>query len=1200
MTQVAPYQPKNKIRIVTAASLFDGHDAAINIMRRIMQTSGAEIIHLGHNRSVQEIVDCAIQEDVQGIAITSYQGGHNEFFKYMYDLLRERGAGHIKIFGGGGGTILPSEIEELHAYGITRIYHPDDGRRMGLQGMINDLLEKCDFSPPLIAAAGGTTPSLNGELAHLEQKEHKSVARLITIAENYPDFYEKEIEPKLNPTPGPTPEGRGAALPLASVEKPGAKTHLPSGEGPGVGSSPVLGVTGTGGAGKSSLVDELVRRFLLDFPDKNIAIVSVDPSKRKTGGALLGDRIRMNAINSPRVYMRSLATRQSNLALSKYVHAAVDILKAARFDLIILETSGIGQSDTEIVDHSNLSLYVMTPEFGAATQLEKIDMLDFADVIAINKFDKRGALDALRDVRKQVQRNRNAWTVAVDDMPVFGCIASQFNDPGVNQLYRRLVDLLNEKCGTDWHSTFSAPDEMSEKIYIIPPQRTRYLSEISESNRKYDRDAETQVAIARKMWSLKNTMESITDSLTSSETISTLRKLYADLEAQLDWRCKRILEGHAEKKQRYAADEYIYLVRDKEIRVKTFTESLSHTRIPRVAFPKFQDWGEILRWRLQENVPGEFPYTAGVFPFKREGEDPTRMFAGEGGPERTNRRFHYVSLGMPANRLSTAFDSVTLYGEDPDYRPDIYGKIGNSGVSICCLDDAKKLYSGFDLCDPKTSVSMTINGPAATIAAFFMNAAIDQQCEKYIRENNLEHLVEAKLKEKYDDRGLPRPRYNPTPGPSPEGRGDLAPGLSTEAGGSAAPLPSGEGPGVGLPDGNNGLGLLLLGVTGDEVLPKDVYEKIKAYALSAVRGTVQADILKEDQAQNTCIFSTEFSLRVMGDVQEYFIRNKVRNFYSVSISGYHIAEAGANPISQLAFTLANGFTFVEYYASRGMNVDDFAPNLSFFFSNGVDPEYAVIGRVARRIWAKALRFKYGANKRSQMLKYHIQTSGRSLHAQEIAFNDIRTTLQALYAIYDNCNSLHTNAYDEAITTPTEESVRRAMAIQLIINHELGLAKNENPLQGSFIIEELTDLVEEAVLAEFDRITERGGVLGAMETMYQRGKIQEESLYYETLKHTGELPLIGVNTFLSKEGSPTILPREVIRAEEEEKEAQIQTLRNLHQANEPRAKEALRRLQLAAVHNENLFAELMEAVKSCSLGQVTHALYEVGGQYRRNM
>ncbi len=1191
MQNPKPYQPKNKVRIVTAASLFDGHDAAINIMRRIMQSTGAEIIHLGHNRSVQEIVDCAIQEDVQGIAITSYQGGHTEFFKYMYDLLKERGAGHIKIFGGGGGTILPSEIEELHAYGITRLYHPDDGRALGLQGMINDLLEQCDF--PL----GFST---NGELKHLGERNPGAIARLITVAENNPDFYEKEIRPRLNPTPIPSPEGEGGMFPDTPEKDTRHQAPLPFGGGDGGGV--VLGITGTGGAGKSSLVDELVRRFLLDFEDKTLGIISVDPSKRKTGGALLGDRIRMNAINTPRVYMRSLATRQSNLALSKYVQSAVEILKAAGFDLIILETSGIGQSDTEIIDHSNLSLYVMTPEFGAATQLEKIDMLDFADVVAINKFDKRGALDALRDVRKQVQRNHQAWNVAVDEMPVFGCIASQFNDPGVNQLYRRIMDLLVEKGNANWQSAYKATNDISEKIYIIPPQRTRYLSEIAETNRHYDKQAEEQAAIARKMWSLKNAIETVDGGreTVDAQVIDVLKKRYSELETQIDWRCKRILEGHEEKKNRYAADEYVYHVRGKEVRVKTHTESLSHTRIPRVVFPRYQDWGDILRWRLQENLPGEFPYTAGVFPFKREGEDPTRMFAGEGGPERTNLRFHYVSQGLPAARLSTAFDSVTLYGEDPDYRPDIYGKIGNSGVSVCCLDDAKKLYSGFDLCDPKTSVSMTINGPAATVAAFFMNAAIDQQCEKYIRENGLEHLVEAKLKEKYDDKGLPRPRYNPTPIPSPEGEGGMIAETDPRLPGSKPPSLSGEGMGVGLPEGNDGLGLLLLGLTGDEVLPTDVYNQLKAKALQSVRGTVQADILKEDQAQNTCIFSTEFSLRVMGDVQAYFIQNKVRNFYSVSISGYHIAEAGANPISQLAFTLANGFTFVEYYVSRGMNIDDFAPNLSFFFSNGVDPEYAVIGRVARRIWAKAMRFKYGANQRSQMLKYHIQTSGRSLHAQEIAFNDIRTTLQALYAIYDNCNSLHTNAYDEAITTPTEESVRRAMAIQLIINKELGLSKNENPLQGSFIIEELTDLVEEAVLLEFDRITERGGVLGAMETMYQRGKIQEESLYYETLKHTGELPLVGVNTFLSKDGSPTILPREVIRATEAEKEDQIQTLRNLHATNRQKSAETLRRLQQAAVRNENVFEELMEAVKTCSLGQITHALYEVGGQYRRNM
>jgi methylmalonyl-CoA mutase len=1130
MQQVAPYQPKHKIRLVTAASLFDGHDAAINIMRRILQSSGAEVIHLGHNRSVQEIVNTAIQEDVQGIAITSYQGGHTEFFKYMYDLLRERGAGHIKIFGGGGGTILPSEIEELHDYGINRIYSPDDGREMGLQGMINDLLEQCDFPVGM---------GLNGELQEARERDPVAVARLISAAENFPE--------------------QNADWLRRIRQQVETKT------------TPVLGITGTGGAGKSSLVDEIIRRFLIDFDDKTIAILSVDPSKRKTGGALLGDRIRMNSVNHDRVFMRSLATRQSNLALSQHVQSAVDILKAARYDFIILETSGIGQSDTEIVDHSDVSLYVMTPEYGAATQLEKIDMLDFADVIALNKFDKRGALDALRDVRKQYQRNHQLWNVPLEEMPVFGTIASQFNDPGMNTLYRHLMDLIAEKTAADLESGFDVGKGMSEKIYIIPPRRVRYLSEIAETNRSYDEWVDKQVRMARRMFALKEAMETVREAGSPDEggekeaALQLLQAEYDRLEQDLDGSCKRLLEAWEEKKAAYAADEFVYQVRGREIRVPTHTTSLSHSRIPRVALPKFKDWGEILRWSLRENVPGEFPYTAGVFPFKRQGEDPTRMFAGEGGPERTNRRFHYVSLDMPAKRLSTAFDSVTLYGEDPDYRPDIYGKIGNSGVSVCCLDDAKKLYSGFDLCDPKTSVSMTINGPAATICAFFMNAAIDQQCERYIHEHGLEDRVEAKLKALYDDRGLPRPTY--------QGQ---------------------------IPEGNDGLGLLLLGLTGDQVLDEPVYNELKAKALSAVRGTVQADILKEDQAQNTCIFSTEFSLKLMGDVQEYFIEHRVRNFYSVSISGYHIAEAGANPITQLAFTLANGFTFVEYYLSRGMDINDFAPNLSFFFSNGVDPEYAVIGRVARRIWAKAMKEKYGGNERSQKLKYHIQTSGRSLHAQEIAFNDIRTTLQALYAIYDNCNSLHTNAYDEAITTPTEESVRRAMAIQLIINKELGLAKNENPLQGSLIIEELTDLVEEAVLTEFDRITERGGVLGAMETMYQRGKIQKESLYYETLKHTGEMPIIGVNTFLSKEGSPTIIPGEVIRATREEKENQIQTRKRLSEANAKRGPRHLKALQQAALHHENIFEKLMEATKYCTLGQITHALYEVGGQYRRNM
>lgn len=1112
------YKPKNHIRIVTAASLFDGHDAAINIMRRIIQTTGCEVIHLGHNRSVQEIVDCAIQEDAQAIAITSYQGGHVEYFKYMYDLLKERGA-DIKIFGGGGGTILPEEIEELHQHGITRIYSPDDGRAMGLQGMINDLVQRSDFP---------VGQSLNGQVKKINTKDHAAIARVISAAENYPDQNREEME----------------ALRKQAVD------------------TPVLGITGTGGAGKSSLVDELVRRFLLDFPEKNIAVISVDPSKRKTGGALLGDRIRMNSIFSNRVYMRSLATRQSNLALSKYVQDAVDIVKAAGFDLIILETSGIGQSDTEITDHSDASLYVMTPEYGAATQLEKIDMLDFADMIALNKFDKRGALDALRDVKKQYQRNHQLWDAKDEDLPVYGTIASQFNDPGMNHLYLGLMNLIAEKTGANLKSSFASTDEMSEKIFIIPPKRTRYLSEITETIRGYNEKVLQQKEVAQKLYSLDKSAEVLKD---QSEALAAIDKAKEELKLDLDPHNAKILDEWESKKANYEGEEYTYEVRGKEIKVKTTTESLSHTQIPKVMLPKYQAWGDILEWSLQENVPGEFPYTSGVFPFKRQGEDPTRMFAGEGGPERTNRRFHYVSMGLPAARLSTAFDSVTLYGEDPDYRPDIYGKIGNSGVSICCLDDAKKLYSGFDLCDPTTSVSMTINGPAATICAFFMNAAIDQQCEKYIKEQGLEKEVDKKIEKIYKDKGVGRPTYH----------GDL-------------------------PEGNDGLGLMLLGVTGDQVLPADVYQELKAKALSSVRGTVQADILKEDQAQNTCIFSTEFSLRLMGDVQQYFIDHIVRNFYSVSISGYHIAEAGANPISQLAFTLANGFTFVEYYLSRGMDINAFAPNLSFFFSNGVDPEYAVIGRVARRIWSKAMKLKYGANERSQKLKYHIQTSGRSLHAQEIDFNDIRTTLQALYAIYDNCNSLHTNAYDEAITTPTEESVRRAMAIQLIINKELGLAKNENPLQGSFIIEELTDLVEEAVMVEFDRITERGGVLGAMESMYQRGKIQEESLYYETKKHTGELPIIGVNTFLSSKGSPTIIPDEVIRATKEEKERQIQNLNELHNGNKEKAVEMLRKLQETALHNENTFDTLMEVTKYCSLGQITHAMFEVGGQYRRNM
>ncbi|NHA08112.1 methylmalonyl-CoA mutase family protein [Mucilaginibacter sp. HC2] len=1154
MESTAPYQSRYKIRFVTAASLFDGHDATINIMRRILQSSGAEVIHLGHNRSVDEVVNCAIQEDVQGIALTSYQGGHLEYFKYMHDLLAERGAGHIKIFGGGGGVFLPQEIEELQAYGISRIYSPDDGRTMGLQGMINDMLQKCDFP---------TVTHLNGEVNHLPEKDPGAIARLISMAEN-------SLTPALS-------KGEGAQGKVLSF-------------GEDLGEAVVLGITGTGGSGKSSLVDEIVRRFLM-ATDKTLAIISVDPSKRKTGGALLGDRIRMNAINNPRVYMRSLATRQANLALSKHVQESIDICKAAGYDLIIVETSGIGQSDTMITDYCDVSLYVMTPEFGAATQLEKIDMLDFADLVALNKYDKRGALDAIRDVRKQYKRNHHLFDAKDDELPVYGTMASQFNDPGMNTLFTAIMKNIRTKTGVDLlegkGEGLKDKEEESEKIYIIPPDRNRYLAEIAESSKAYDDWVDEQCKIAQQLFQVKGvmelgrTLEQGTRSKNKNQQSKVpsfgegLEEVYAHLEGQLHPECKHLLKEWPETIKKYKAENFIYKVRDKEIKQPLYYTSLSQLQIPKIALPRYEAWGDVLRWLLTENVPGEFPYAAGVFPLKREGEDPTRMFAGEGGPERTNKRFHYVSLGQPAHRLSTAFDSVTLYGEDPHTRPDIYGKIGNSGVSIATLDDAKKLYSGFDLCAASTSVSMTINGPAPMLLGFFMNAAIDQQCEKYIKEHGLEHLVEAKFKELYDDKGLERPRYN-----------SLTPTLSK---GEAL-----------LPPGNNGLGLMLLGLTGDQVLPTDVYEKIKAYAISTVRGTVQADILKEDQAQNTCIFSTEFALRMMGDMQQYFIREKVRNFYSVSISGYHIAEAGANPITQLAFTLSNGFTYVEYYLSRGMHIDDFAPNLSFFFSNGIDPEYSVIGRVARRIWAKAIKNKYKGNDRSQKLKYHIQTSGRSLHAQEIDFNDIRTTLQALYAIYDNCNSLHTNAYDEAVTTPTEESVRRAMAIQLIINRELGLAKNENPIQGAFIIEELTDLVEQAVLTEFKAINDRGGVLGAMETMYQRGKIQEESLYYETLKHNGEYPIIGVNTFLNKKGSPTIVPSEVIRATEDEKQYQIQTLHEFQQRNQERIPELLKTLQHAAITGDNIFESLMEACKYCSLGQISHALYEVGGQYRRNM
>jgi len=1114
MEQNKVYKPKNKIRVVTAASLFDGHDAAINIMRRIIQSTGVEVIHLGHDKSVDEVVNCAIQEDVNAIAMTSYQGGHNEYFRYMYDLLKERGAGHIKIFGGGGGVILPVEIEALMKYGITRIYSPDDGRTMGLQGMINDLVKQSDTPVPDLTLDSGTTL-----IKALKQKQPKTIARLISLAENRPSEFEKLF---------------------SGIRKDNNNV-------------PVLGITGTGGSGKSSLVDELVRRFLRDFPKKSIGLISVDPSKRKTGGALLGDRIRMNAINDDRVYMRSLATRQSNLALSKYVNEAVEVLKIAGFDLIILETSGIGQSDTEIIEHSDVSLYVMTPEFGAATQLEKIDMLDFADLVAINKFDKRGAPDALRDVRKQYVRNQGLWETDEETLPIFGTIASQFNDPGMNRLYKTVMQQLTVKANADLVSTLVVSQEMDQKVFVVPPSRTRYLSEIAESIKSYDTKVLHQAEVAQQLYGIYKTLAGLSKTppeLTSAgieasgldisgegEKDNLIQLLLVEFERvklnfdPYNWEIILNWDSFVNK---YKDPTYVFKVREKEISIDTHVESLSGLAIPKVVLPKYK-------------------------------ADPTRMFAGEGGPERTNRRFHYVSLDMPAKRLSTAFDSVTLYGNDPDHRPDIYGKIGNAGVSVCCLDDAKKLYSGFDLSDPMTSVSMTINGPAPMLLGYFINAAIDQNCEKYIHQNGLEREVEAKIEALYRGDTKNRPKYQGS-----------------------------------LPEGNNGLGLFLLGITGDKVLDPEIYRAIKKETLNTIRGTVQADILKEDQAQNTCIFSTEFALRLMGDVQEYFILNDVRNFYSVSISGYHIAEAGANPITQLAFTLSNGFTYVEYYLSRGMDINKFGPNLSFFFSNGIDAEYAVIGRVARRIWAKAMKDKYDADSRAQMLKYHIQTSGRSLHAQEIDFNDIRTTLQALYAIYDNCNSLHTNAYDEAITTPTEESVRRAMAIQLIINKELGLTKNENPLQGSFIIEELTDLVEEAVLLEFDRITERGGVLGAMETMYQRSKIQEESMYYETLKHTGEYPIIGVNTFLSSSGSPTILPAEVIRATDEEKQQQINTLQGLQIRNKRIAQKQLKELQETAIKNENIFEKLIEVTKVCSLGQITHALFEVGGQYRRNM
>ncbi len=1082
MTKVEVYRPKNHVRFVTASSLFDGHDASVNIMRRILQSSGVEVIHLGHNRSVEEVVNAAIQEDAQGIALSSYQGGHMEYFKYMFDLLREKGAPHIKIYGGGGGVILPREIKELHAYGIAGIFSPEDGRVLGLQGMINEQIKGTDFP----TATGDYLEKLNA----LTTKTPELLANLITAAESNDDEDTKKM--------------------LEEARKRSKGT-------------PILGITGTGGAGKSSLTDELIRRFLKEFPEKRVAILSVDPTKQKTGGALLGDRIRMNAIFNNRVYMRSLATRGSRTELSASIGDVLDVVRVAGYDLIIVETSGIGQGDAEITNFTDLSMYVMTSEFGAPTQLEKIDMIDFADVIAINKFERKGSEDALRQVQKQYQRSRELWDEPIDKMPVYGTIASQFNDKGTNALFAALVHIINQKTGSNWETGYEQFAKTQKQDVIIPNDRRYYLREITDTVRGYHKKTEQQVSFARRLFQLEGAIAAVKEKAPDDALVASLTSLANGVRDELTAESKRILDNWQALKEAYAGDEFVTKVRDKEIRTILKTTSLSGTKIPKVVLPKFVDYGEILRWVYRENVPGEFPYTAGVFQFKREGEDPKRQFAGEGTPERTNKRFHYLSKDDDAKRLSTAFDSVTLYGEDPDYRPDIYGKVGESGVSICTLEDMKKLYAGFDLCAPSTSVSMTINGPAPIILAMFMNTAIDQQVK----------LREAEL-------GRP--------------------------------------------------------------LTVEEFTETRAKTLQVVRGTVQADILKEDQGQNTCIFSTEFALRMMGDIQQYFIDKKVRNYYSVSISGYHIAEAGANPISQLAFTLANGFTYVEYYLSRGMNIDDFAPNLSFFFSNGLDPEYTVIGRVARRIWAVVMRNKYGANERAQKLKYHIQTSGRSLHAQEIDFNDIRTTLQALMALQDNCNSLHTNAYDEAITTPTEESVRRAMAIQMIITKEHGLAKNENPLQGAFIVEELTDLVEEAVLEEFDRINDRGGVLGAMETQYQRGKIQEESMHYEMLKHSGELPIIGVNTYLNP-NPPTddaIDNMEIARASSEEKETQIRNLQSFWQQHEGRTEAAIARLQEVAVNNGNIFEELMETVKVASLGQITKALYEVGGQFRRNM
>ena len=1137
---------KAPLRFVSAASLFDGHDAAINMIRRLLQAHGAEVVHLGHNRSVADIVRAAIQEDADAIAVSSYQGGHNEYFAYMVDMLRERGYEHIRVVVGGGGTISPEEIEALERHGVEKIYTPEDGRRLGLNGMIDDVFTRLSHV---------SRPKY--ELRPLNARDHGYIAQAISILEGADDA------------------GNAAEQIRRSLARGRHK-------------APVIGITGTGGAGKSSLTDELLARLARAFPDLQIAVVAMDPTRRRSGGALLGDRIRMNSLASDSIFMRSLATRRQNLATSAVLKDVIELYKASGFDLVIVETAGIGQSDTEIVDLVDLSLYVMTSEYGAASQLEKIDMLDYADLIVLNKSEKRGAEDSLRDVRKQWRRNHpDSAKLADADVPVFPTIASRFNDPGVNRLFAAICARLKEKGigTTSWDVTDVGPTELTRREPLIPGARTRYLAEIAQHGRGLREQIEQQVDAARRAFGLFEALKALRDAhlpgelerfpeaaLHDSSADATKRELRTAYNKSLDEMGPNAV-GELKAwpaRVRSATDEtYSYKVRDRVVTGENYTESLARQRVPKLAVPKFRDWGEILHFLLTENLPGAYPYTGGVYPYRREEEDPTRMFAGEGAPERTNRRFHYLAGGHGAARLSTAFDSTTLYGEDPDTRPDIYGRTGNSGVSIATLDDMKKLYSGFDLCLPSTSVSMTINGPAPMLLAMFMNTAIDQRAERHLKAQGRWSEAESKIE------ALHR---------------------AAAERGSAPPTYKGE-----LPHGHDGTGLALLGVTADQLLDPQTYARIKAEALQAVRGTVQADILKEDQAQNTCIFSTEFALRMMGDVQQYFIDQKVRNFYSVSISGYHIAEAGANPISQLAFTLANGFTIVEYYLARGMKIDDFAPNLSFFFSNGMDPEYAVIGRVARRIWARAMRDLYRAGPRSQMLKYHIQTSGRSLHAREISFNDIRTTLQALYALFDNCNSLHTNAYDEALTTPTEESVRRAVAIQLIINRELGLNKNQNPWQGSFAIEYLTDLVEEAVYKEFESLAERGGVLGAMETMYQRGKIQEESLYYETRKHDGSLPIVGVNTFLSEtDASDEHKGAQLIRSTEQEKQDQVGSVRAFQARNAAGAPEALRKLQQVAASGGNVFAELMESVKICSLGQISHALYEVGGQYRRNM